>query len=90
LPAELRRKRQLELSVRIGLNSGEVLTGTIGNRYSRYYTAGGYAVALAKRMETLARPGGIYLTEHTAALIDRVLSDTLAGDGRGVERHRGW
>jgi class 3 adenylate cyclase len=34
--AELRRKRQLELSVRIGLNSGEVLTGTIGNRYSRY------------------------------------------------------
>ncbi len=66
---ELLRDRGLELAVRIGLNSGEVLTGTIGGRYSRHYTACGFPVALAKRMETLAAPGGIYMSEHTAALI---------------------
>ncbi len=67
--AELRRERELELRVRIGINSGEVLTGTIGNRYGQCYIASGYAVALAKRIESLARPGGVYLTEHTAALV---------------------
>jgi class 3 adenylate cyclase len=66
---ELSIEHGLELSVRIGINSGDVLTGTIGSRYKRYYTANGYAVALAKRMETLARPGQICLTEHTAALV---------------------
>ncbi len=63
----------LELSVRIGINSGEVLTGTIGARHAPYYTANGYAVALAKRMEAFALPGRIYLSEHTAALV----ADTL-------------
>jgi class 3 adenylate cyclase len=67
--AELRRTHGLELSVRIGINSGEVLTGTIGHRHTRLHTANGYAVALAKRIEGIARPGRIYLTEHTAALV---------------------
>lgn len=67
--AELHSGHGLELLVRIGINSGEVLTGTIGDRYSRYYTANGYPVALAKRIEVLARPDRIYLTEHTAALV---------------------
>jgi class 3 adenylate cyclase len=67
--AELRRDHGLELSLRIGINSGEVVTGTIGDRFKRYYTANGYAVALAKRMETLALPDRIYLTEHTADLV---------------------
>lgn len=67
--AELRRELGLELRVRIGINSGEVLTGTIGDRYGQCYIASGYAVALAKRIEGLARPGRVYLTEHTAALV---------------------
>jgi adenylate cyclase len=69
LTRELGRDQGLVLDVRIGINSGEALTGTIGDRYSRHYTACGFPVALAKRMETLAAPGGIYLSEHTAALI---------------------
>ena len=64
-----RRGRVLELDVRIGINTGEALTGTIGGRYRRHYTACGFPVALAKRMESLAAPGGIYLSEHTAALV---------------------
>ena len=67
--ADLRIEHGLDLSVRVGINSGEVLTGTIGDRYRRYFTANGYAVALAKRMEALALPGRIYLSEHTAALV---------------------
>jgi class 3 adenylate cyclase len=69
-PADQVRSRfGLDLSVRLGLNSGEVLTGTIGDRFSRYYTAAGYAVGLARRMESLAEPGKIYITEHTALLL---------------------
>ncbi len=67
--AELRSDHGLELSVRLGINSGEVLMGTIGDRYMRYYTVNGYAVALAKRIEALADPGSIYLSEYTAPLV---------------------
>ena len=66
---EVRREFGLQLSIRLGLNSGDVLTGTIGDRFSRYYTAAGYAVGLARRMESLAQPDRIYLTEHTALLL---------------------
>jgi adenylate cyclase len=67
--AALRRERQLELTIRIGINSGHVVTGTVGGPHSRFYTACGYTVALAKRMEALAAPDRIYLTEHSAALV---------------------
>lgn len=67
--ADLRTEHGVELSLRVGINSGEVLTGVIGNRYKRQYTADGYAVGLAKRIETLAQPGSIYLSESTAALV---------------------
>ena len=43
--ADLRRERQLELSVRIGINSGELLTGTVGGGYRRSQTICGYTVA---------------------------------------------
>jgi class 3 adenylate cyclase len=67
--ADLRRKHGLELAVRVGINSGEVVTGTIGDRYEGLHTANGYTVALAKRIEALALPGRIYLSENTAALV---------------------
>jgi class 3 adenylate cyclase len=67
--ADLDHAYGVELSVRIGIHSGEVLTGTIGRRHGQHHTAGGYAVALAKRIETLAAPGTVYLSEHTAAYV---------------------
>ena len=86
--AELRSEHGLELSVRIGINSGEVLTGTIGDRYGCYYTANGYPVALAKRIEALALPGSIYLSEHTAALVAGAvwLRDLGAFEVKGAQR----
>lgn len=66
---ELQRQHGLELAVRIGINSGEVLTGVMGRRHGRTFTANGYAIALAKRIETLATPGGICVSEQTAQLL---------------------
>ena len=65
--AELRREHGLNLLVRIGLHSGEVVVGSIGEEIDIKYTAVGHTVALAKRMEGLAEPGKVYLTEGTAA-----------------------
>ncbi len=66
---ELRRERGLDLLVRVGVHSGDVLTGTVGGPHGRYHTACGYTVALAKRIEALATPDRIYVSEHTAALV---------------------
>src|SRR2546430_1194225 len=63
------RARGLEFSVRMGLNSGEVVVGKIGDDLRMDYTAQGHTVGLAQRMEQLAEPGRAYLTEHTAALV---------------------
>ncbi len=67
------RERGIDVEVRIGINSGEVLTGTIGDNHTRFYTTGGYPVALAKRVEGAAKPGQVYVSEHTAALLGRRL-----------------
>ncbi len=65
---ELRRSHDLDFAIRIGLNSGEVVVGTIGDRGDMAYTAIGHTVGLAQRMEQAARPGGICLSPDTAAL----------------------
>ena len=66
---DLRRERGLSFSVRMGLNSGDVVVGAIGDDLRMDYTAQGPTVGLAQRMEQLAEPGRIYLTEHTARLV---------------------
>jgi class 3 adenylate cyclase/tetratricopeptide (TPR) repeat protein len=66
---ELRLRQGLSFSVRMGLNSGEVIVGKIGDDLRMDYTAQGHTVGLAARMEQLAEPGKIYLTDHTAALV---------------------
>lgn len=66
--AELRRGPGLNFSIRIGINSGEVVAGAIGPGAEGGYTAIGHTVGLAQRMEALAEPGKAYLTEHAAAL----------------------
>jgi class 3 adenylate cyclase/tetratricopeptide (TPR) repeat protein len=66
---ELRLSHGISFSVRMGLNSGEVIVGRIGDDLRMDYTAQGHCVGLAARMEQLAEPGSAYLTEHTAALV---------------------
>jgi predicted ATPase/class 3 adenylate cyclase len=64
----VRRERGLDFAVRMGLNSGEVVVGRIGDDLRMDYTAQGHVVGLAARVQQLARPGGVSVTEHTARL----------------------
>jgi class 3 adenylate cyclase/tetratricopeptide (TPR) repeat protein len=66
---EVKREHGIALVTRIGLNSGEVVVGRIGDDLRMDYTALGHTVGLAQRMESLAEPGSCYLTEVTAALV---------------------
>ncbi len=70
---ELRAEHGIELAIRIGLNSGEVVVGAIGDDLEMDYTAIGHTVGLAQRAEQLAARGTICLTEHTAALVEGYL-----------------
>ncbi len=67
---ELHRDQDVDLKVRVGLNSGEVVTGRVGDDVMLDPTALGHAVGLAQRMEAMAQPGRVYLTEHTARLVE--------------------
>jgi class 3 adenylate cyclase len=64
------RARGFELSLRMGLNSGEVVVGKIGDDLRMDYTAQGHCVGLAARVEEQATPGTVLLTEQTAQLIE--------------------
>ena len=66
---ELRCTHTLSFAARIGLNSGDVVVGRIGDDLRMDYTAQGHTVGLAQRMEQLAEPGTTYLTAHTAVRI---------------------
>ena len=60
----------VDLRLRVGLNSGQVITGEIGSGPFGY-TAIGAQVGLAQRMESVAPPGGVMLSESTARLVER-------------------
>src|SRR5262249_31789626 len=66
---ELRLRQGLSFSVRLGISSGEVIVGAIGDDLRMDYTAQGHTVGLAARMEQIAEPGKVYLTAHTAAQV---------------------
>src|SRR5262249_56625911 len=63
---ELRLEQGLNFSVRMGLNSGEVVVGTIGADLRMEYTAQGHVVGLAQRMEQVAAADRVAVSEHTA------------------------
>jgi class 3 adenylate cyclase/tetratricopeptide (TPR) repeat protein len=66
----VRRARGLELRMRVGLNSGEVVVRTIGNDLHMDYSAVGETTVLAARMEQTATPGSIRLTPSTLGLVE--------------------
>ncbi|MEK6805066.1 MAG: adenylate/guanylate cyclase domain-containing protein [Pseudomonadota bacterium] len=66
----LRLQEGLNLTLRVGLNTGEVIVGRIGDDLRMDYTAQGLTVNLAARMEHICEPGHIYLTRGTAMLAE--------------------
>lgn len=55
--------------LRVGLNSGQVITGDITSSPTSW-TAIGEQVGLAQRMESVAPPGGVMLSDSTARLVE--------------------
>jgi class 3 adenylate cyclase/tetratricopeptide (TPR) repeat protein len=56
--------------IRIGINSGPVVVGTVGNDLRVDFKAIGDTVNLASRMESMAEPGTTYVTENTFKLTE--------------------
>jgi class 3 adenylate cyclase len=66
---EVKRQHGVRFATRMGLNSGEVIVGKIGDDLRMDYTAQGYTVGLAQRMESLAESNTCYLSAATAHLV---------------------
>ena len=76
---EVRREYGLEVQIRVGLNSGEVVVRAIGNDLHMDYSAIGQTTHLAARMEQLAPPGSIRLTVETLRLAEGSVQVTPLG-----------
>ena len=76
---EVRRSHGLEMQLRVGLNSGEVVVRAIGNDLHMDYSAVGQTTHLAARMEQLATPGSIRLTAATLRLVEGLVQVNALG-----------
>jgi class 3 adenylate cyclase len=77
LAADVASRDGVDLQLlRVGLNSGQVITGDIGSG-ALGYTAMGEQVGMAQRMESVAAPGGVMVSQSTARLVEdaAMLSD---------------
>jgi class 3 adenylate cyclase/tetratricopeptide (TPR) repeat protein len=68
--AASRRAHGVEIQIRVGLNSGEVVVRSVGSDLRMDYTAVGQTTHLAARMEQLATPGTVRLTADSARLAE--------------------
>jgi class 3 adenylate cyclase len=58
-----------EVKIRIGINSGLVVVGAIGDDLRVDYTAFGDTTVLAARLQAAAAPGAVLVSQQTAALV---------------------
>ncbi|UCG82815.1 MAG: AAA family ATPase [Dehalococcoidia bacterium] len=68
------------IKMRIGINTGPVVVGTLGNDLRVEFTAVGDTVNLASRMEELAEPGTTYVTEDTFKLTEGLFRFEVLGE----------
>jgi len=68
--AALRRRRDVRVQIRVGINSGEVIVRTVGSDLRWDYTAVGMPTHIAARMEQVAAPGAILVTRETMKLVE--------------------
>jgi class 3 adenylate cyclase len=66
----IRRSYGIEVAIRVGFNSGEVVVRSVGSDLRMDYTAVGQTTHVAARMEQLAPPGTVRLTAETVQLAE--------------------
>lgn len=76
----MHRERGLEFDVRVGIHTGLVVVGEIGNDLAMEYTAMGDAVNLAARVEQVAEPGSVLITEDTYRLVSHLFEVEALGE----------
>jgi class 3 adenylate cyclase len=72
MAGEVGRRDGVALRLRVGLSSGRVIAGEIGSG-ALGYRATGEPVGFAQRMESVAPPGGVMLSESTARLVEHLV-----------------
>src|SRR5262245_54451379 len=77
--SDLRRAEGMEVQIRVGLNSGDVVVRSIGSDLRMDYAAVGQTTHLAARMEQIATPGSIRLTAGTLHLAEGFVQVTALG-----------
>ena len=73
LAVDVGERDGIDLRLRVGLNSGEVIAGGMGSGQFGYATVG-EQVGMAQRMESVAPPGGVMLSASTARLVEGAAS----------------
>jgi class 3 adenylate cyclase/tetratricopeptide (TPR) repeat protein len=76
---DLRCAQGVEVQIRVGLNSGDVVVRSIGSDLRMDYTAVGQTTHLAARMEQMAKPGSVLVTGETLKLAEGYLQVTPLG-----------
>jgi adenylate cyclase len=86
--AALRQQRLPEISMGIGINSGEVVVGNIGSRKFRTYTALGDPVNTAYRIESHSTGGQILMSDESHEQIKSIVltKGTLEARFKGLQQ----
>jgi class 3 adenylate cyclase/tetratricopeptide (TPR) repeat protein len=77
--AEVQRRHGVPVQIRVGLHAGEVVVRAIGSDLHMDYTAVGQTTHLAARMEQMAMPGSILLTQAALRLAEGLVQVTALG-----------
>jgi class 3 adenylate cyclase len=67
--AELLKNKGNQLTMRVGVNTGEVIVASVGDSKYSEDTAMGEALTIASRMETSAEPGTVLVSDYTHRLV---------------------
>jgi class 3 adenylate cyclase/tetratricopeptide (TPR) repeat protein len=90
----LEREHGLRLALRVGISSGEVVSGLLASDVQSAYTVVGDTVNTAQRLESIATPGDIVVGPATYRLAGRAFefapmgAMTLKGKAQSVEAYR--
>jgi class 3 adenylate cyclase len=68
--AQFEREHGSEIRLRVGINTGPVVVGRIGDDLRMDYTAVGNTTHIASRLQSLAEPGAILISEATHRFVE--------------------